>query len=282
MSFFSKLFKRQPSTDLRVVWDDVKPRVAGLAQPAIRLTKTASPTRSWFGGRPLVNAADFVWPESDGKPMAFLGQLDLAELTASHRFPWLPAVGSAVFFYDVEQMPWGFDPKDKGKWRVLYSKTVDTEMEYPASLPPAFRMKHSFVSASRIERLPDIDSAVVEALNLSQDQLDAYAEFSDGDEKHETVHQVGGFPSPVQGNMMELECQLASNGIYVGTPEGYEDPRAQALEAGARDWRLLLQIDSDDELDLMWGDAGMIYFWVREQDSLAMRFDGCWLILQCS
>ena len=31
----------------------------------------------------------------------------------------------------------------------------------------------------------------------------------------------------------------------------------------------------------MWGDFGMIYFWIRESDARAGRFDNAWLILQC-
>ena len=33
--------------------------------------------------------------------------------------------------------------------------------------------------------------------------------------------------------------------------------------------------------DVMWGDAGIIYFWIRESDARARRFDASWVILQC-
>ena len=51
-------------------------------------------------------------------------------------------------------------------------------------------------------------------------------------------HRAFGWPEPVQ-NAMQLECHLASNGIYVGGPEGYRDPRVGDLKAGADDWLLL-------------------------------------------
>jgi uncharacterized protein YwqG len=94
-------------------------------------------------------------------------------------------------------------------------------------------------------------------------------------------HQIGGFPSTVQGDEMEVECQLVSNGLYCGDSSGYENPRAAALRAGAADWRLLLQLDSDDDLGTMWGDLGTLYFWIREQDARAPRFESTWLVLQC-
>ena len=54
------------------------------------------------------------------------------------------------------------------------------------------------------------------------------------------------------------------------------------MRQGAADWRLLLQLDSDDGVDFMWGDAGVLYFWIREADARAMRFDRVWLVLQCA
>jgi uncharacterized protein YwqG len=81
---------------------------------------------------------------------------------------------------------------------------------------------------------------------------------------------------------MELECQLVSKGVYCGDSEGFMSSKARTLSAGATDWRLLLQIDTDDEAQMMWGDGGRLFFWIRDQDLLAQRFEDGWLILQCS
>jgi len=80
---------------------------------------------------------------------------------------------------------------------------------------------------------------------------------------------------------MQLEAQLVSNGLYCGDASGYNNPRAKALAAGATDWVLLLQLDSDDAAKIMWGDAGMLYFWIRRDDLAARRFDRTWFTLQC-
>src|SRR5262249_16673268 len=95
-------------------------------------------------------------------------------------------------------------------------------------------------------------------------------------------HQLLGLPSPVQGDQMELECQLASNGIYCGNPEGYATSRAKQLENGAGNWRLLFQMDSDDELGVLWGDGGMLYFWVEQAPAKRGDFSNVWLVLQCA
>ena len=42
-----------------------------------------------------------------------------------------------------------------------------------------------------------------------------------------------------------------------------------------------LQLDSDDAAKMMWGDAGRLYFWIRDQDLRERRFDKTWMIYQC-
>lgn len=280
MGWFSELFRREASGDLREVWEKVRPRVVHLARPAIRLAATRERTSSWFGGAPVVDSEQFRWPESGGQPMAFLGQLDLAELAIAHRFEWLPDQGALAFFYDVEEMPWGFDPRDRGKWQVRYFESASVEVPAPPSMRESSVLERVNLRASKVEVLPAADSELLEGLELSAREWDAYCDYASGEDDG-PLHQVGGFPSPVQGDIMELECQLVANGVYVGDATGYERPAGKKLAPGAKDWRLLLQFDSDDAVDVMWGDAGMIYFWIREQDARALRFDETWLILQC-
>jgi uncharacterized protein YwqG len=51
--------------------------------------------------------------------------------------------------------------------------------------------------------------------------------------------------------------------------------------SGVDQWLLLLQLDSDDPIDVMWGDGGMLYFWIRRDDLANRRFDKTWMTLQC-
>jgi hypothetical protein len=137
------------------------------------------------------------------------------------------------------------------------------------------------ISFETIATLPSYERPEIIRLGLSdaesEDLIDATGSVYGGEPKH----QIDGFPSPIQGDEMELECQLVSNGVYCGDSSGYTGAEAKALRDGAADWRLLLQIDSDDDWGVMWGDAGVLYFWIRETDARARRFDQAWVVLQC-
>jgi uncharacterized protein YwqG len=49
-----------------------------------------------------------------------------------------------------------------------------------------------------------------------------------------------------------------------------------------KEWVLLLQVDSDEEeLKVMWGDVGLIYFCIPKDALEQARFEETWLIFQC-
>lgn len=279
MNFFKKLFGSKPAVNLEEAKESLERKVSSLRSPAIRLVKTQQITKSKFGGRPFINANEFIWPRSNGIPMVFLAQLDLAELAAVHRFEWLGDCGLLLFFYDVTEMPWGFDPKDRGKWQVLFQTNSNEYAELPDGLDNCWRIEEKYIQPILVQVLPNYDNPKFESLGLSDEEVNIFIEMHDG--VSDSCHQVGGFASPVQGDSMDLQSQLASNGVYVGSPAGYKSEKAMRLQAGAANWKLLFQFDSDKDMNVMWGDCGRIYFWVEEQKAKKNEFDNCWLILQC-
>ena len=52
----------------------------------------------------------------------------------------------------------------------------------------------------------------------------------------------------------------------------------------SKQWMLLFQMGTveSDDYELMFGDCGHIYFWIKKSDLAAKNFDNVWLILQCS
>ncbi len=79
---------------------------------------------SRIGGRPDV-PSDFVWPTYEGssydvelkcRPLSFLAQINLRDVAAWDEEHLLPTEGILSFFYELETMQWGFDPKDEGSF----------------------------------------------------------------------------------------------------------------------------------------------------------------------
>jgi uncharacterized protein YwqG len=53
------------------------------------------------------------------------------------------------------------------------------------------------------------------------------------------------------------------------------------LERDAEQWRLLLQLSSDDEAGLELGyPLGRLYVWIREGDLAQARFDDVWAFIR--
>jgi uncharacterized protein YwqG len=198
----------------------------------------------------------------------------------------LPKTGYLYFFFEADEQPWGFDPNDHGNWRAMHYD--GKEPLYRTLAPSKLADEHRFlprsVEFSNEITLPPWESIYIENLRLTDKETDLYldlmeevAELYGGDE---LVHKLLGYPDSIQGDM-QLECQLVSNGLYCGDSTGYNDPRRRALEGDALNWRLLLQIDSEEDAGMIWGDVGRIYFWIQEDKLQAHDFSNVWLILQC-
>jgi uncharacterized protein YwqG len=253
------------------------------ALPSVRLAGTGA-CDPWYkgtrlGGVPVVGGG-FVWPRTnDDRPLCMVGQLNSDEVNAAFGRDVLPAASLLGFFYEAEeQRGWGFDPHDAQYWRVV---AADAATAIPARVPDgAWTFPAIALAPRRVLTVPeqweppihDLWDADRDGVNQTYGQI--------GIESEPPRHRVFGWPDLVQ-NPMQLECQLASNGIYVGRPEGYRDPRVDELRAGAADWLLLWQIDTDDEAGWMWGDVGTIYYWIRRQDLAAADFNRIWMVFQC-
>lgn len=259
-----------------------RPFLDSLSKPTIRIEKSDADTLSKIGGLPTTSAA-FKWPQWNGMPLAFLCQINLSEIPRTEAARRLPPEGMLYVFYDQEQRTWGFDPKDRGSWKILYIN--DSHDLNPVQAPPglgkAFIYSEKFVRFSEVSTYPDGQDERIDKLDLDEEQFDDYFELCQSVFEGQPFHQLFGYAAPVQGNEMDLECQLASNGLYNGDASAHKDARFKDLEAGRREWMLLLQLDTDDDTQMMWGDAGRLYFWIRADDLEKKNFENVWMILQC-
>jgi uncharacterized protein YwqG len=257
-----------------------------LARPSIRLRSTPAPDDGFatgstkLGGRPDLPRS-FEWPRDGNGPLSFVAQVSLEEISPFSADGRLPRSGLLSFFYDSQQSVWGFDPADRGAWSVMFTAIDDplVRHEFPDHLPAGARYRACTLHPETEMTYGSWESSEVHALSLTEDERFAYAEALGGEDP--PVHRLLGHAAPIQGDM-QLECQLVSNGLYCGDDTGYNDPRARILQPGAVDWRLLFQVDSDDNAGMMWGDLGRIYYWMRKEDLASGAWDATWLVLQCA
>jgi len=266
--------------------------------------------QSKIGGRPDL-PADFVWPYYAGRdyldkvlanrPLAFMAQINLAEAAALDKDGLLPKRGLLSFFYEMETEKWGFDPEDKGCAKVCYfADTANlSRRDFPEDLDADFRWPEFAVSMRALTDLPDYDDFVCAPAaqdipakfpedagkydwDIYEELRAAYGCQPPEDGWSETTKLLG-YPNIIQ-NSMPYQCEKVSRGIYDGEPQELDEALKADIMAASGDWLLLFQMGTvqDGDFELMFGDVGHIYYWIRKQDLAAGNFDNVWLILQCS
>ena len=283
--------------------------LAGLALPQVVLAPApahATPPTSRLGGRPLLHA-DTAWPARDGQPLHHLLTVDLAELgDAAAALPGqgrraageLPDEGLLAFFHLPGEDVWGYDPDDRDAWAVLQSaRDGAQERETPGggheyrerrvalrprwSFPPADAL--ALAPVHRAGGSPDAVRAVLAALPASPPPR----------------HVLLGW-APEGDAQARTAVAAASSGAYAGAgpprtgfPPGPGSgeggagapPRAAGEASGAPgdpdDWLLLAEVDSDDELGMLWGDECRLCFWAPRRAGEAARPAEVWMVVRC-
>ncbi len=263
-------------------------KIGGSSIPEIGATK--------FGGTPDV-PADFTWPafktagfddnEVKERPLSFLAQFNCEEIARFDKDGLLPHQGLLSFFYEMESQRWGFDPKDAGCARVFWFKDISslTASKFPENLCEDYRFPALNILAKAEKSLPDWTdfSTRREVSNNDCDQFEE-ARVMLGVEEPELCSKLLGWPDTIQNNMTQ-ECELISRGYYLGGiwKDIPTDEIIRAEQNSLKNWILLFQLDtvSDQNFELMFGDCGRLYFYIRREDLLSCRFDRVWLIQQC-
>ena len=288
--------------------------IARLTRLALRIA--ASPVAraqlpvgaSRFGGAPDV-PPHFAWPALRAAPLAFLAQLDLAEVAAaltnaaltnaaaaltnaaapgnaaaaSGTAPAhaLPAAGSLLFFYDAQRQTYGADPADRDGWRVLYHAGDPRQLARvtpPPALPPAAQLPPCALTFAPELCLPPPEMVAALGLHWPDATIARYEQLlgtaETEAERRAPHHRLLGYPEQLQDELL-AQAALVSRGLT--DPEA---PRAAAALAHAHDWQLLLQLDSDDAAGMRWGSAGMLDFLITQRALHTATFAGVWCVLQ--
>ena len=248
---------------------------------------------SKFGGNPHL-PKDFSWYTYEGesfegvtanRPLSFLAQINLAETAALDQDHCLPSEGMLYFFYELETMFWGFDPKNKGCARVYYyDGSVENLVETPLPEQLQYVFPEKKILFDSALDLPDFSEFYEHHCQCDWDHYDQQrALFGYREPEEESVSKLLGYANIIQNDML-LECEQVTNGIYCGSgPVEMDEAQAVKLFEQSKDWTLLFQMSTvaGKDFELMFGDCGNIYFYIKKQDLQEKRFDRVWLILQC-
>jgi uncharacterized protein YwqG len=163
----------------------------------------------------------------------------------------------------------------KKNYRIVYHEDVTTDkseildieanVDEQSSIPASYCCKMQFKKAddypshSDYRYLYKISNEIEDALELhfgDEDQQGLRDEFEDlmSDSYEGTGHKIGGYAYFTQ-----------------------DDPRPTQ-----EDWLLLMQIDSDDEAGICWGDVGVGHLFIRKEDLQAKDFDAVIYSWDCS
>ncbi len=247
-----------------------------------------------IGGKPYL-PANFEWPRFQStddellRPLSFFCQINLAEVKPYDKDGVLPENGMLYFFYECESSTWGFDPADKGAARVFYFENVDgfVSLGLPNDLAEEYTIPEIAVKFQSQKSYPSFEE--FEIYGAPDCDWDAYdnalgklgVDVNDVSEYHKLL----GYADVIQGEML-TECERVCRGLYCGDAESYENTPDEAkaeIAKHAGDWTLLLQISTITKGDFEWmfGDCGMLYFYIRKDDLAARNFDQVQFSLQC-
>ncbi|MBQ9554868.1 MAG: DUF1963 domain-containing protein [Muribaculaceae bacterium] len=223
---------------------------------------------SKYGGRPDV-PADFQWPhDNSGRPLSLLLQINCADLAPHDREGILPTSGHLYFFYELSQMDWDGTENDV---RVIYNDLPLSQLhplDFPENLADEYQLKEWPLQFTHGTSIPTIEE-------LSQLTDEPFNE-DDEDERYETFDRLWN------------ESLIGSGDI--GSMLGYAYLIQGSIVDDLTNEVLLLQLDSNGEYwreddktphDLLFGDDGCIYFYIKREDLLARRFDNIKFALQC-
>lgn len=231
-------------------------------QPYLRLRAQAQRPTSWWeskvGGLPYLPKGVPYPTAADGRPLFLLVQINFADMPALAPFP----TSGIVQFYINDDEMYGMDFDDgenQANFRVLYfpaplgkEQDLQTDLTLPTDydlLPHHPEHSYPLVFEWAEELVPITDYQFWQHFGhdffLQFGEREWDVQDAAGRAIRSDGHKVGGYAYFTQDD-----------------PRRPDDPML-----------LLLQLDSDEGMDLMWGDMGVGHFFIREQDLRAARFD---------
>ncbi len=211
--------------------------------------------QSKLGGSPDL-PPDWTYPHFNGKPLAFLAQINLAEIPISLPKTSLPATG-ILYFFSVfgwqdklggshVELPWQLS-KEPNFSQVLYFNGTPSVLKRQLAPSGIKTFKSASVNFTHILSLPRAYEYARDPVLMN---LDWTAEEF---ERFDNVYSDFNF-------IMTRKLGFTPNHKLLGYCDPIQAPITQS------NTRLLCQIASDNYTEMMWADGGIIYFTISQSD----------------
>ena len=266
---------------------EIKKELLKTARCSIRLEIGGAATGlTRFGGIPDVPNG-FEWAYYNGRPLSFLAQFDLEEISRYDTENLLPKTGVLSFFYDLEAKPQSVDEDDTGFARVYWfeDKNALHTAEFPDDLKTEHRLPALGITARSEKSYQSYPDFLLQRAKLVEDwESFERAQNSIGIDESSNISKMLGWADPIRGNMT-VQCELVSRGYFLGDEQGRSEvtplDKQEAEQWSVKDWLPLLQLDTvtDGEFPLDLG-GGRIFFYIRRDDLIERNFDDIMLFLQ--
>ena len=228
---------------------------------------------SHFFGVPRI---EYDWPTGPNGPLDCLLSIKCSDVPS--QLSNLPESGWLNVFYDLGESDWGHSPSSKRFWHIAWS-AEDCSL---AEIPRDYEVSDAVPVLLEFEELHQ-DSGPTHALGGTadwvQNDIRPMAHFQSGyflrhKPTVEALTEAGLNPESLTTDDSKkfTEAILKLDQSEVHPDRFYE---------GVTEWQLFLQIDSDDDLDLMWGDVGKLYVVLPTQSLAERNFADAWINVQC-
>lgn len=219
---------------------------------------------SKVGGKPYFPKSMKFPMDKNGRPMKLLSQVNFSQMPSFENYP---TSGIFQIFISVDDKFYGANILgEKGDFKVFYHKDILKDKTKLMTNIPIFPDAHDYFPVMKEgkmffsiakEAVPISDYACDKIFGkdfinqLTQVQFDKYITTFDS-----SGHKIGGYACFVQ-----------------------DDPRQSSKHEGKI---LLLQLDTDGEMDMMWGDGGVANIFISPSDLKKLDFSNLLYTWDCS
>jgi len=230
---------------------------------------------SKLGGLPWLPTGT-LWPvDKKGTPMAFIGQVNFAEMP--NVVDSCPNKGVLLLFKSVDYRD--YLPKDRAGFRIMWFEDLESAPFdcFPPNIPSHSILPEMLLESRVVWSLPEpVSYGEIFGIHLSPEQewliANRVRQFN---EQNAGKHQLLGVNHP-RLDEVKAVCAFAANGVSYSV-QRHKDSMYKHLVDASRDWQLLWRI-IDDPTGGQGKGATELFVMIRSQDLNDRKLQNSWMV----